>query len=421
MKISDIRVEDRQRSEISEAELQELAASIKRNGLLHPIVVDKSGRLLAGERRLRAHQLLGLAEIPVTLWEDLPEAERSIVELEENIKRQNLDWRDQVRAIRKLHDAYTAVSPDWTATKTAAALNVSSAFVSRMLTVEQELLKNPSLEKETSAKAIYNAYARRQARDIDAAITDKLMPPGPEATQPAKPYELFCASFLDWAPSYVGRPFNVLHCDFPYGLLMHEAAMQSSRQGDRYDDRPELFAELLECLLANRQRLLAPSGHCIFWTAAKFRASARARWLAEPGFVVDEYPLIWHKSDLAGIIPDPRRGPRRTYEMALFVTWGDRFIVKPVSNSISHPRGAATSEHISEKPLQVVEHFLSMLVDENTDLLDPTCGSGTAIAAAVSLKARRVVGLDTEQKYVDLSHHTVRRRLATDSVIEGVV
>jgi 23S rRNA G2445 N2-methylase RlmL len=62
-----------------------------------------------------------------------------------------------------------------------------------------------------------------------------------------------------------------------------------------------------------------------------------------------------------------------------------------------------------------------MLVDENTDLLDPTCGSGTSIAAAVSLKARRAVGLDTEQKYVELSHHTVRRRLATDSIIDGVV
>jgi ParB/RepB/Spo0J family partition protein len=419
MRISDIKVEDRQRSAIDPAQLDELKASIARNGLLHPIVVDRSGRLLAGQRRLEAHKALGLKEIAVTLWEDLPENERKIIELEENLKRSDLDWKDQVKAIRQLHDAYTATQPDWTAARTATALNVTPAFVSRMLTVEQEIKKNPELLRETSAKAIYNQYARRQARDIDAAITDQLMPMGPVA--PKAPFELYCADFLSWAIAYDERPFNVLHCDFPYGLSMHDAQMQASRQSDRYDDRPELFFQLLDTLLIARHKLFAPAGHMVFWTAAKHRAAAAGRFRSEPGFVVDEYPLIWHKADLAGIIPDPRRGPRRTYEMALFITWGDRFIVRPVSNSISHPRGASDSEHISEKPLQVVEHFLSMLVDENTDLLDPTCGSGTAIAAAVSLKARRAVGLDSEQKYVDLSHHTVRRRLATDTIIEGIV
>ena len=418
MKISDIRVEDRQRSVINEAELKELAASIARNGLLQPIVVDKSGRLLAGERRLRAHQLLGLTEITVTLWEDLPATERTIIELEENLKRQNLDWQDQMRAVRKLHDAYTMLDPEWNASKTAQALNVSPAYVSQMLTVEREVQKNPNLLNEASAKTIYNQYARKQSRDIDAVITDQLMPIGPAAPEP---FELHCANFLTWAPIYTGRPFNVLHCDFPYGLYMHEANMQSSRQSDRYDDTPELFIQLLGCLLSNRHRLLAPAGHAVFWTSPKYRSAASARLRAEPGFVVDDFPLIWHKSDLAGIVPDPRRGPRRTYEMALFVTWGDRFIVRPVSNSVSHPRGSADSEHISEKPIPVVEHFLSMLVDENTDMLDPTCGSGTAVAAGVSLKARRVVGLDIEQRYVELSHSTVRRRLATDSVIEGVI
>lgn len=419
MKISEIRVEDRQRSAIDQQELQELAASIKRNGLLHPIVVDRSGRLLAGERRLRAHQLLGLTEIPVTLWEDLPSEERSIIELEENIKRASLPWADQVRAVRRLHDAYTATQPEWTASRTALALNMTAAAISQMLLVAREIEARPEALKEAGARAVYNSIVRRQARDIDAAITANLMPAG--LAGPVLPYEVLCDSFLHWAPRYEGRPFNVLHCDFPYGLSMHNAAMQSSRQGDRYDDRPELYTELLDCLLSCRRRLLAPAGHAIFWLSAKQRASTRARFLGEPGFVVDDYPLIWHKSDLAGIIPDPRRGPRRTYEMALFITWGDRFIVRPVSNSISHPRGSADSEHISEKPLPVVEHFLSMLVDENTDFLDPTCGSGTAVAAGVSLKARRVVGLDIEQRYVDLTHHTVKRRLAVDSVVAGVV
>ncbi|WP_197030353.1 ParB N-terminal domain-containing protein [Phyllobacterium sp. UNC302MFCol5.2] len=50
-------------------DIDSLAASIATIGLLHPIVISPDGRLIAGERRLRACKKLGLADIPVRVFE----------------------------------------------------------------------------------------------------------------------------------------------------------------------------------------------------------------------------------------------------------------------------------------------------------------------------------------------------------------
>jgi len=42
-----------------------------------------------------------------------------------------------------------------------------------------------------------------------------------------------------------------------------------------------------------------------------------------------------------------------------------------------------------------------MLVDSSTTLLDPTCGTGSAILAATELGARRVLGMDIEEEHVE--------------------
>ncbi len=66
-KISDIRVGKRHRKDLGD--IEGLAASIREIGLLHPIVITADGTLLAGQRRLEAHKLLGRTEIPVRIWE----------------------------------------------------------------------------------------------------------------------------------------------------------------------------------------------------------------------------------------------------------------------------------------------------------------------------------------------------------------
>lgn len=70
--LTDVIVVDRHRSDLGD--LTQLAESIRENGLLHPIVVTPSNRLVAGQRRLEACRLLGFEEIPVTVATNLTSA-----------------------------------------------------------------------------------------------------------------------------------------------------------------------------------------------------------------------------------------------------------------------------------------------------------------------------------------------------------
>ena len=81
---------NRQRRELFN--IEELADSIHRNGLIHPIVVTPEHVLVAGERRYTAMKSLGWTSVPVQFTTDLSELELGIIELEENIKRDNISW-----------------------------------------------------------------------------------------------------------------------------------------------------------------------------------------------------------------------------------------------------------------------------------------------------------------------------------------
>ena len=84
--------------------LAELAASIKEQGVLQPVVVRRRGddyELVAGERRWRAAQLAGLVEVPA-LVKELSDAEALEVALIENIQRQDLDPLEEAEAYGRL-------------------------------------------------------------------------------------------------------------------------------------------------------------------------------------------------------------------------------------------------------------------------------------------------------------------------------
>lgn len=97
------------RHHFDEAALEELAASIKAQGLIQPIVVRDVGRgqyeLVAGERRWRAAKIAGLAEIPAVV-RDIPAQSVLAVALIENIQREELTALEEAHALRRLIDEF---------------------------------------------------------------------------------------------------------------------------------------------------------------------------------------------------------------------------------------------------------------------------------------------------------------------------
>ena len=56
---------------------------------------------------------------------------------------------------------------------------------------------------------------------------------------------------------------------------------------------------------------------------------------------------------------------------------------------------------MSEKPQTVLRHFFRMLIDDTSSVLDPTCGSGSAIRAARSLGAGRMLGIERNSEFAE--------------------
>ena len=95
------------RKEFSEEKIQELAQSIKENGLIQPIIVRKSPvlgyEILAGERRYRASIAAGLSEVPVIV-QQLSDQDMMLHSIIENLQRENLNPIEEAKAYQSLID-----------------------------------------------------------------------------------------------------------------------------------------------------------------------------------------------------------------------------------------------------------------------------------------------------------------------------
>ena len=97
------------RKDMNPERLQELADSIKAQGIIQPIVVRKIGddkyEIVAGERRWRAAQLAGLQQVPVVI-RDIDDRATMAIALIENIQRQDLNPLEEAEALKRLLDEY---------------------------------------------------------------------------------------------------------------------------------------------------------------------------------------------------------------------------------------------------------------------------------------------------------------------------
>lgn len=431
--LSSIILGERQRSELGA--IAELADSLRRNGLIQPIVVTpdevEEGKflLVAGGRRLSAAKKLEWEAIEAKLLADLSESERTILELEENIRRKNLSWQEECKAVLRFCQLTGKAGVE-----AARDLGVSPDTVSNYCNVAKSFAEMPRLAEQATyghALSMWKAVQDRRREAIREAVAAEenlvVLPSLTEAeraelqegdleieleglsalaAEPAvhalNPFSVERADFREWAASYRGERFNLVHCDFPYGLNFPSSNMQTTSgkwrtEEQEYSDSPELFEELSRAFIKHRNNFIADSAHVIFWTAFR-QYHWVEKMLSACDFVVCPVPLVWHKSDGQGMAPDPTRQPRRTAEFAIFASRGDRRILKVKANSFAHP---TTKEfHLSEKPMTVLKHFFEMVVDDTTRVLDPSAGSGNAILAAMDMGARSGLALDVEPSFV---------------------
>jgi ParB family chromosome partitioning protein len=136
--------------DMSQESLEELADSIRSQGLVQPIVVRPIDgghyEIIAGERRWRASKLAGLESVPV-LIKDVSDRNAIAMALIENIQRENLNPMEEANALHRLREEF-----ELTHQQTAEAVGKSRATISNLLRLRnlnddvKKLLENCDLE-----------------------------------------------------------------------------------------------------------------------------------------------------------------------------------------------------------------------------------------------------------------------------------
>ncbi|OFO01210.1 chromosome partitioning protein ParB [Streptococcus sp. HMSC074B11] len=141
------------RKEFSEEKIQELAQSIKENGLIQPIIVRKSPvlgyEILAGERRYRASIVAGLSEVPVIV-KQLSDQDMMLHSIIENLQRENLNSIEEAKAYQSLIDK------GFTHTEIAEKMGKSRPYITnlvRLLGLPKHILTEVESGKLSQAHA----------------------------------------------------------------------------------------------------------------------------------------------------------------------------------------------------------------------------------------------------------------------------
>ena len=160
---------DQPRKTFDEEKLKELAASLKRHGVVQPLIVKRNGMrytIIAGERRFRAARLAGLSTVPV-LVSDLDENTIMEVALVENIQRENLNPIEEAAAIRLLMEQHDLTQEEVSARIGKSRPAIANAL--RLLSLEKPVTEYIKSGKLSAGHGKMLAGIEDRERQIELA------------------------------------------------------------------------------------------------------------------------------------------------------------------------------------------------------------------------------------------------------------
>lgn len=259
--------------------LQELAESLKKNGFIHPVCVtpapDQPGKyiLIAGGRRFRAATLAGLVEIPVTLREEMKPLQMKVLELEENVGREGLDWQEEAELHRQIDELKRSEDPSWQQQQTAQLVGLGPAMISRQIKIAKELKANPELVKVVG-KLDFNSADKVIKQYHEIKKVERLESQG----QLKVSQELRLGDCRDLIRALPDASVDLWLSDPPYGLEQLEVLRDgdgSYQQGmalmsEHHNQDIERVLKLLRELAPQLHRVLKPSAHFYCFTAFQY-------------------------------------------------------------------------------------------------------------------------------------------------------
>lgn len=419
LSIDQIIVEDRVRKDFGN--IDELANSIRAVGLIQPIVVTRDLRLIAGERRLRALRKIGVKDLPhgkLFIYNDEQDKLKlQAMEIEENVKRQNLTWQETIIAkkrlleiLQKIHgvarpghpsrsDSLGITSEGFGVNKLASLLGESNAQTSKDIELANLIEQVPMLARAETKEA-----ARRQVALATSVITAQLQ----QAKNPPKTeqkWSLYEGKFEELASNVESESIDLVVVDPPYGEGTQGMGPNSkSLLATGFADKGGDWDGLVGPMLAQTYRTLRPDRFAVFFFGFTFYTSlVETARLA--GFEVDVAPLIWVKNTVTNTSPYTRYG--RSYEPILICRKGEPKLYRPSQRDVIEVQNVTTTGtqekkyYQAQKPVALIEKLILDMSPPGGTICDFCAGSGTTGVASLR-QGRRVVLFERDSMACDI-------------------
>lgn len=380
-------------------EVEELAVSIQRYGLFHPIIVDSSLNLIAGERRLKAHRMLGLKDIEVKQLSELDLLERREIEIEENLKRKNFNVKEEVKAIKEIDrikrerygSAVKGHGGGWSIRDTADSIGRSTGKVSEDMKIARMLEEFPELENEKTKEAIKKKYSRLRERQITQALADKVK----------VDIDTTCIVNGD-STVEMGRleseSVDLVFTDPPFAINLDKSRATGKDWERVYDDEYAHVLNTVGKVVKECYRVLRPQRHIYLWFGIQHYDYIH-RLLTETGFIVNPIPCVWSKKGGAGAGASDYTYASN-YEVCFLAMKGRRSLNRlGQSNVWEEPRLSPQRKvHPTEKPTSLIRRCIEQSSQPGELVIDPFAGSGSTLIAGLECK-RKVWGCELDKGY----------------------
>ena len=435
--VTDIDDSDRYRKNYKD--LEGLMMSIKEQGLIHPIAIEHTPgstfeyKLLAGGRRYRAVCELGYATISSRIFEEgLDNYDRRIIELTENLVREDLTYSEEVAITKKVHELQEEKLGPASRTgggashdKTANMLNRSRSTVQSDIELAEAIEELPELAECKNKSEALKKYKKLKESiyksELSERFSKKINKDNVDDSRKKVVNSYVVKDFFKGAKQLDSGMFNCVEIDPPYGIDLKKTKKSSTTDGYTDVDQNEYY-DFLSKVCKESYRLITSSGGWVIlwfgqdpWSAIKTDVlngvgtpitlydNTIYRILAETGFTkISRIPAIWAKEKHTGQTRWPEYRLGSSYEPFLYARKGDAVIYNPGRNNIysSAPVPVDRKVHPTERPIEMIQEVLRTFSPPGGSVLVPFAGSGNTLLAAYNM-AMTAVGFDLSQEYKD--------------------
>lgn len=464
--LSNIAVIDRKRKEMGD--IAGLAASIKANGLIQPVIVrlttdadlEKFGInkmehawiLVAGGRRYAAHMLLGRDTIDTRPVGELSPLMQKVYELEENLNRKNLEWdeevmlKEEILELRKLEAAER--KEVFSQKQLAKELGETPANTSRDLQLAKALREDPALRNApTKASAVRQLEFRRKIEERTAALKGDSLSTVVD--------RIHNADMRDFVRTIPTASIDLCFTDFPFGIDYNFV----KGDANTYEDSAETLKDLLTDVIPEIIRVTKPGGwlalmmgstnydllvelieNCCathfeyfdtWWEQKengewvfmrKGRCNHTLKDINSPctNLTVEDPEWLWFRPNSRNPSMHPHLHAQNQYEKICVVNRGNAVLVdRSGANVLVHDAVYEDRIHEMQRPHSLCLDIIKRFTITGERVLDLCFGSGSALAAAAEL-GRDFLGCDINPANMGPALAWIAEHIPSDTPTETV-